>query len=1055
MIKIYFLKSVMLFFLTTLIFSLTITYLHGQNNHRVTGTITDYANNNVISGVTIRVEGTSIGTNSDQNGKYSLNADPNATLLVEFIGYEKQSVKVNNRSVINLTLLQSTENVDEVIVVAYGQQKKISITGAVSSVTGDELRQSSSASLANSLAGRLSGLTSIQSGGGQPGVDDATMYLRGAATTNGQNPLILIDGVPRDNIRTLDASEVESVTTLKDASATAVFGVRGANGVILITTKRGQSGKTEMNASWDQSYSSFTRQPERLTSLEYIDLRNQASLNDKIELPFSPDTRAKFENPLLGLDPNDPDYAFKAKVREYIYPNHDYYREFIKEFTPQSRTNVSARGGTDKVLFFVNTSYLHQGGNLNTLDKSVLGYDPSPKLDRYSFRANLDYNISKNFKTFLNLGSYIEQVNMPSAAVYPGSNPSWMMRDIFFQAQSILPITPGPVTIDGFGVEPGLTVDPGYLDRSAYEVMNKQGYRNSMRSNMNASFGMDWNLSSLLDGLSAKGMISYDAYASATTQGSKKEPLYFAVVNYDTDELSYTVFRPDEERISFNKGVDSRYNINLQGSLNFVKQYGKHGVSGMFLAQRDYWESTGGEIPFNVLGVAARATYAYDERYLSEVNLGYNGSEQFAPNNRFGFFPAVSLGWVVSNEAFFNKDSFLSLLKFRGSYGRVGNDKIGGGRFLYQSDITLGGGPLGSISQGRGINQGLLGNPNIRWEIADKRNIAVDLQFFKSLNVSFDYYVEKRSDILIERGTVPQFQGVPLNNIPKVNMGMVDNRGYEIELSYRKQINNSLIFRTNGNVGFNKNIVKFLDEPKRDDSYMMSYGRTGLPLNQSIGYKIDYANGNGYFNSQEELDEYLSHTTYGFGTPRVGDFKYKDLNEDGVVDNKDIVPIKYTSIPGLIYGLNLGASYRKFDFSIFFQGVGRYSSNFAEQGVYENTKQGTYFGYHKQAWTEERYQNGEEITYPALSTQNNTNHTANDFFVMNRSFVRLKNIELAYTFSENYLQSIGLKSLRVYVGAQNLYTWTKFAMSHHDPEYNDALGYPISKMYNFGLNLSF
>lgn len=1049
MIKI---SSIKTFFVVILLILLN-NFLFAQSK-KITGTV--YDDSNSLGGVSVTIKGSNTGTSTDDGGRFEISAEKGQELLLTAIGFLQKEVLITDENDYVISLEKDVAGIEEVVVVAYGEQKKVSVTGSVSSVSGKELKKSSSANFTNALAGKITGLTAVQSGGGQPGGDDASMFLRGAATTNGQSPLILIDGVPRDNIRTLDPSEVESVTTLKDASATAVFGVRGANGVILIETRRGKPGQAEFNTSFDQSFSAFTREPQRLHSWEYIDLRNEAAGNDGLELPYSKEVRDRFVNPLIGLDPDDSDYKRRAELRKYMYPDHDYYRELIGRFTPQSRLNVNASGGTDRVRYFVNTAYLHQGGNLKVEPKDVLGYDPASKLDRYNFRANLDYDVSKSFRAYLNLGSYIEKVNMPAAWMYPNSDPNWMMRDIFFQAQSILPITPGPLTIDGFDIEPGQLVDPDYLDRSAFEVMNRMGYRKHLRSNLNTSVGLDWNLSeSLIKGLSLKGMVSYDSYATSTEQGRRSERLFIANVDYERDELSYTVSRPDEERLSVNRGVDSRYNINMQGSINYNNSFELHNITGMVLAQRDFWESTGGEIPFNVIGIAGRATYGFDNRYLAEVNLGYNGSEQFAPNNRFGFFPAFSVGWVLSNERFLTNKKVISNLKFRASHGKVGNDKIGGARFLYQSNITMGGGPLGSLARGKGINQGLLGNPNISWEIAKKTNVGLDIQLFQELDLVFDVFKEERSDILITRGTVPSLQGVPLGNIPKVNMGIVDNKGFDFEVKYRKGFSEELKFRLSGNLSMNKNIVKFIDESVNDDSYAYKYRQTGFSLGQAWGYRIDYSTGNGYFNSEEELNDYLLEISYGFGEPRVGDFRYLDLNGDGEINEKDMAPIKNTSIPGLIYGFEVGGTFKNWDLSIFFQGVGKYSTLFSGQGVWESTKSGTYFEYHRNAWTPERYENGGRITYPALGIAQNTNHVPNDFFIMDRSFIRLKNIELSYTFDQSLLNVAGVKNLRVYVSGQNLMTWSRFPMTHHDPEYNDSLGYPITKMYNFGLNIGF
>lgn len=1028
-----------------------------EQRKEITGTVLD-KQNMPVPGVTVIIKGTTFGIITDANGNFRLIYTGEAkTLVFSFVGMKTLEVPVGGKTNFSVVMEDETVGLEEVVAVGYGVQKKVSVTGAVSSIETKDVVQSSSASLANALSGRISGLTSIQSGGGQPGRDDATMYLRGAATTNGTSPLVLIDGVPRDNIRTIDPNEVASVSILKDASATALFGVRGANGVILITTRRGTVGKMELSVNAEQSYTSFTREPERLHSLEYMALRNEAARNDGITTPpFDQATMDMYANPLAGLDPNAPDYAEQARIRQYMYPDHDYYREYISRYSPQTRINMSASGGTEKVSYFVNAAYLHQGGNLNTESKSVLGYDPASKMDRYNFRANIDYNVTKSLKSFLNIGSYIEQVNMPAAWLY-GNDTNWMMRDLLYQAQTILPITPGPTTIEGFGVEPGQIVDPGYMDRSAFEIMNRMGYRNEVRANLNASFALDWDLSNAITkGLSVKGMISYDSKSTTAMQGQKSERLYLADVNSTTNTMSYAIKRSGESLLSIAKGADSRYNINLQGSINYKRTFGtKHDITGMILAQRDYWESTGGEIPYNLLGVSGRFTYSYDSRYLGEVNMGYNGSEQFAPSKRYGFFPAVSAGWVISNEDFMRDNGLITNLKLRASYGKVGNDKMGSARFLYQDNITMGGGPLGSLGLGKGVNQGLLGNPNLSWEVAEKQNYGVDVQVLNALNLTVDYFVENRSQILISRGTVPEFQGIPLGNIPKVNMGVVDNSGYEVELTYNKTLFKDLSMTIRGNYSYNHNKRKFMDEAMRDETYAYRYRSTGYSIGQAWGYKIDYSNGNGYFNSQQELDEYLATTTYGFGDPRVGDFKYVDLNKDGIVNDKDQAPIGFSSIPRVAYGFTLNLNYKSFDFTAFFQGVSKYSSNYSAQGVYEYIIRGTYFDYHKNAWTAERYANGDKITYPALSTHSNTNHVANDFFIMDRSFTRLKNIELGYTFSEGALSKLGVRNLRIYASGQNLFTWDHLRMGHLDPEGNDPIGYPVTKMMNFGVDLTF
>jgi TonB-linked SusC/RagA family outer membrane protein len=1031
-----------------------------QQSISISGTIVD-TDNLPLPGVTVTVQGTTIGTFTDADGKFKLNVPGEKSVLsISFIGFRPLTVTVGKERTFRLVMQETATELDEVVVVAYGTQKKVSVTGAVSSVQVKDLKVSSSASLANSLAGRITGLTSIQSNGGQPGHDDATLYLRGAATTNGTSPLILIDGVPRENIRTMDPNEVESISVLKDASATAVFGVRGANGVILITTKRGQEGKPELTVSATQTFSAVTREPSRLHSLEYLKLRNQALINDGQESGiFGPDVFAKFENPLLGLDPNDPDYERKAAVRRYMYPDNDYYRMFIERWTPQTVVNANLSGGTEKVSYFMNTGYFHQGGNLKTEPESVLGYDPSSKLDRYSFRTNLDYKISSSLTAFLNLGTYIEKVNMPSPYIY-GNDQNWMMSDVFYLAQSILPISPGPATIAGFDVPAGRPLEPTYLnsghymDRNPNDVINWHGYLNETRANLNSSAGLNWDLSFLTKGLSVKGMVSYDSSAETAVYGNYYRSLYMANVDINTDELTFAETETARNTLSLSKSAGSRYTINAQASLHYNRQFGLHDIGGMALVQRDYWISGGADIPFNIVGLVGRATYNYDTRYFGEINIGYNGSEQFAPSKRFGFFPATSVGWALSNEGFLKENPVLTYLKLRASYGKVGNDKMGDTRFLYIDNITYGGGgAFGSLARGYGINEGLLGNPNLTWEVAEKYNLGLDFQIIKDFTGAIDIYKENRSRILVQRRGLPALQGMPLDNVPRVNMGEVDNRGYEFELTYSKQIDRDWQIQVKGNFAYNRNKRMNVDEVPRDETYAYQTRETGFSIGQNWGYLINWEQDGGYWTPETLADP--NRLTYNFGTPRPGDFVYVDLNGDGVISDKDEAPIG-CSIPRITWGSSLNLQYKGLDAYVFFQGVGKYSSLLDDKGTYETAFRGTYFDYHKKAWTEERWRNGEEITYPALAVGPNVNHRANSFFIFDRSFARFRNAEIGYTLPPAALKIAGISRMRIFVQGQNLFVWSPhFRPTHLDPENNNSVGYPQIRTFSFGTNITF
>lgn len=1033
------------------------TALAQQSGKTITGKVLD-ENNQPMPGVTIIVDGTTNGTMTGSDGTFTLGGVPSgATVIVSCIGYTDQ-VLPEGKSNYVVSLVPDSEMLEETVVVAFGQQKKLSVTGAISTVASADLRKTTSTRLDNALAGRVTGLTSMQSGGGQPGVDGATMYLRGAATTNGKSPLILVDGVERDNIRTIDMNEVESISVLKDASATALYGVQGANGVILIQTRKGQKGKAQLNISVDQSWTSFTKEPSRLHSWEYCELRNEALMNDRQAPEFSEETIAKFRNPLLGLDPSSPDYDNQVAIRKAVYCDNDYYRMYLKSNTPQTRANANISGGTDFVNYFVNVGYIHQGGNLNTESPDYLGYDPQCYMNRLSLRSNLDFHITKNLTASLNIASYAENVNMPAVGDLYRGDQSWMITDIIYQSQTILPISPGPVTDPRFGGVSDGVVGYNYLDRSAYEIINRRGFHTNKRKNLNTQFSVNWDLGELVTkGLSVNGMAAYDTYNIGVLEGRKKERVYNVRVDYDSETLSYSSSNGDKiEPLTMTSSRLSNYQIYVQGSINYARTFGKHNVTAMATAYRRFWEGTSADIPYNVLGTAARATYSFDDRYLVEGNLGYNGSEQFAPSKRFGLFPSGSIGWIASNESFLKGNKYLTWLKFRASYGLVGNDSMGGLRFLYQDDnkIQSGNGFVQGLG-GKIVKEGLIGNKSITWELSKKMNLGVEIGLFKDFRINVDYFTEKRDQILLKRRTVPSFQGVSSDYIPRVNMGKVDNHGVDVEVSYSHTFNRDFSISSRVNFGFNDNTAIELDEPMRSEEYAYQYHEEGFRLGQEFGYLIDWDSpGNGYFTSQDEIDSYYP---YGFGgKPRVGDFVYKDVNGDGVIDQKDLSPIGYsTTVPGLNYGISLGLNFKGIDFNVLFSGLGRYSKYYSGQGVVEWTKQGTYFDWTRNGWTEERYKNGEKITYPAISTTKTVSHTENDFFIQNRSFLRLKNIELGYTLPERFLSKVGVKALRVYVSGQNLFVWDNLRITHIDPEQNNSYGYPITKNVTLGLNINF
>ncbi|HLT42229.1 MAG TPA: SusC/RagA family TonB-linked outer membrane protein, partial [Sphingobacteriaceae bacterium] len=514
------------------------------------------------------------------------------------------------------------------------------------------------------------------------------------------------------------------------------------------------------------------------------------------------------------------------------------------------------------------------------------------------------------------------------------------------------------------------------------------------------------------------------------------------------DQVYYTKIGGENTPLSMSSGSTFESFSNFQFMVNYNRLFsGKHQVTGLLMAQQEQRIRPGDRLPFNLRGVSSRVTYGYHNLYFAEFNAGYNGSEQFAKGKRYGFFPSVSASWVASNEAFMQDISFMDLLKFRGSYGQVGNDRLGSKRFLYLDDIQrVGGGYSPSLGVGATISESYIGNPDIKWEIADKFNIGLEIGLLQQFNLTVDVFKEKRSNVLISRGMVPMLTGIVGDVRPPVNIGIVENKGYEIELKYNKQFANSLSLFSNINFNRAKNKVVFMDEPILSEDYAYRYRQTGYSIGQHFGYIVD-----GYFNSPEEISSYMP---YEIGrSPRPGDFKYRDVNGDGKINDRDMAPIGHSVIPEYTYGAAFGVSYKGFSISALFQGVANVSTYLSDIGVYE-----TYDFRERMlhAWTPERYAAGEEILYPALSTGLSSSNNNNSFYLENTSFVRLKNAEVGYEFSTaNWMSFLKAQSFRVYVNGMNLFTWDKMRTKDYDPEISNSFTYPVYRVFNAGVNIIF
>ncbi|GGG73561.1 SusC/RagA family TonB-linked outer membrane protein [Parapedobacter pyrenivorans] len=989
----------------------------------VTGTVTS-EDNSPISGVSVQVVGTTGGTTTSDNGTYTISVpDANAVLAFSFVGYSSQEITVGTQRVINVTLLGSATELEEAVIVGYGTQKKASVVAAISTMDAAGLRQTPASNIGIALAGRLPGLTAIQRSG-VPGGEMMEFYIRGRSTVNGQQPLILVDGVPRD-FTALDPREVATISVLKDASATAVYGVRGANGVILITTRRGHSGKPIIDLTAEQTWQAPTRMPQMANAYDYALLRNQVEEQNGRQSIYDD---VALEHYRLG---NSPD----------LYPVRDYVGDFMKEGFPMRRLNVNVSGGNDRMRYFTTVGYLFQEGIFKTEKFDEYDYDPTSKANRVNFRSNFDIDINKSLSMFLNVSGYMQKKNDP--VVVPNNGAYLDDVNAYSVVIGSLLQTPSnyhnDLTPDGEVLSTPLK--GGNINNVPYGMLNRSGFRNTLTNQVTASLGAEQKLDFITDGLSAKVVVSYDATSINQQVRQRTYQLYEA--RPDPDDPTGVIYQPTGTNTNSSLSDSqnqSQWNMtNIDASFNYSRTFGAHDVTGLLLFNR-YQRVINIELPYNYVGYVGRATYGYDNRYLAEVNFGYNGSEQFAPGHKMGFFPSVSAGWVASEEDFI-KDGlpWLSYAKLRASYGQVGNDNMNGARFAF---LTL----------WNGSYESQIGNNELAWEKANKSNIGLEMRFFNNFSLEADVFYEKRDNILISAtGLVPTGMfgtgGVFVSGIlPRVNAGKIENRGFELVGGYQKSFNADTRLDVRVNGAFNRNKVLYLSEVTLPEEYAYNLRSTGYPLGQQWGYKTA-----GFFNSQAEIDNWYDQSPVG-ANPKVGDLKYMDINGDGVVSEFDMAPIGAPEMPEWTFGAAFSFQTKGFDISMMWQGVANRSYFLAGQRIWETYN---FNEWHKEAWSQERYDAGLPITYPRLDPGSNASKLPSDFWYRDGSYIRLKNAEVGYTLPEGLSKRIGATSVRLYANGLNLLTFDRYPVKYQDPEQNNELMYPVFKAYNFGLNVTF
>lgn len=1030
-----------------------VSYSNQQSKtNQVVGVVTD-GNGEPIIGATVQVKGGSHGVITDFDGRYTIVVpDANAILVVSYIGYVSQEVKLNGRKTLNVLLQEDVQTLQEVTVVAYGVQKKATLTGAISSVGTGALLKSPSGSVANSLAGQLPGVSSMQASG-QPGADDAKIFVRGVGslTEGGAAPLILVDGVERSFFQ-MDPNEIESINVLKDASATAVFGVRGANGVVLVTTRRGEEGKTRVSVSSSVGVQMPTRILEVADSYTAASLYVEAQRNDNVaegKYAFSAYDLERFR---LGDDP-------------IMYPSINWYDYLTKNAAVQTQHNVNISGGTKDVRYFISLGFLYQDGLFKKLDG--LDYNNNYAYSRYNYRANLDVNLTPTTTLKFNMGGIVGNKREPVA-------------DIWKQFTWSQPFS-SPGIIDGkkVVVQPGRFIGIN-MENQVLDKYYGSGYKRQLSNNMTFDLNLVQKLDFITKGLSVdiKGSYNTDYSYIKQVNGHVETftPYYKSEVDgtgLSKDDPAFdktVVYRVSGQNMMKTYGDGNRTRGRdwyLEGSIRYNREFGNHNVGALFLynQSKKYYPKTFTEVPSAYVGFVGRVTYDYKTKYLAEFNIGHNGSENFALGNRFGTFPAGSVGYILSEEGFFPKSKYLTYLKLRASVGLVGNDNMSSNRFLYLPDAyavndtewlektyndangyIFG---LTNTAYQMAARETRLGNPSVTWETALKQNYGLDAYFFNDrLKLTFDYFRENRRDILYQRSTIPSLISLGAGLMPAVNLGKVRNHGYEVDLKWNDRIKD-FSYYVNMNVSYSKNKIIEMDEIEPNEPYMR---KTGHEVGARFGYVTLGFYNKDDFNEDGSLKKELPQPT---GKVYPGDIKYADLNGDNVVDNDDQTKVGNPKRPAYTFGLNFGGEYKGFFASMNWTGVtgcdmymrDAYMRPFyAGQVLYQYMADGR--------WTEETAATAE---YPRLSITNTNNIGMSRVWLKDASYIKLKNLTIGYNItSEKVLKAIGASKLAVQFTGYNLLTIDKLKI--FDPEgelTRDNNTYPIMKIFSLGVNVTF
>ncbi|HQB27458.1 MAG TPA: TonB-dependent receptor, partial [Paludibacter sp.] len=1026
--------------------------LHAFAQTRITGTVVDAAGLEMI-GSSIIQKGTTNGVITDINGEFTINLLPNAekVLVISSVGYVKQEVDVSSRTNINVILQEDQIALEEVVVVGYGTQKKVSITGSISNVSSKDLTDVPVTSVSNALTGRVSGLVTRQISG-RPGGDAAQLFIRGQASFNTTAPLILVDGVER-SFNQIDSEDIESISVLKDASATAVYGVRGANGVILVTTKRGDEGKSKISLSSEYGITHFTAIPQQLNAENTARLQREGSYNDGLDITTSGNTN---NFPASEYDM----YLYRTQLKPFTHPDNDLVDIFTKPGSRQ-RYNLNISGGNKVLKYFVGLGYLEQTGMYQTdveelrkhptfaklislspeVDKALVNpdYNPEYLYRRITARTNLDININDDFSIGIDMSYRFGNQNRPAAYSIIDANSDGENMRLFAMF-----IRNPPQAFPLIHASGAMSSAHTRWRQNPLITLAYTGYRNDTDNDMELTAKFQYNLRKLLKGLSIDGKYAFDN-SWGNFRGMGWRPF---VYSYDEATNAYTQglngFLPKTES-SKSSPISREYAelaVRYNNTFNSV-----HKISGVVLTNFRSSKARSGQysyVPHVYQALIGRVNYEYDERYLIEFNMGYNGSNRFAEGHRYDFFPAVSAGWVPTNESFFPKNNILNFAKLRASAGQVGNDNIGGFSYYYRSSYENTNNTKYSFGVTHnpyinGLIEGTLPNELITWETATKYNVGFDSQWFKSrLSFNLDFFQELRSNILTNPGRFIVAAGTV--GLPPSNLGIVENKGFETELGWSDKIGQFQYF-AKGMFAFARNEIIERSEEAQPYDYLY---RKGNPIGQFYGYQFM-----GFFQSVEEIA--AAPQQFGLTNVVPGDMRYKDINGDGVIDQNDETPIGYSTVPEITFSGQFGFSYKNFDISLMLQGATNVTVNPTNEVGWDN-RFGAFFEEHLNRWTPET---ASTATYPLLrkaSLPNTNNYYTSTFWLKDGSYLRLKNLQFGYAIPKKTLRKTPLNSIRLYANGFNLFTLTE--VTYVDPEMppgqSNGFYYPQQKVFNVG-----